>query len=110
MSLQTALNRVAPDVTSKFVGGTMAASMATWNGSWPLIFDEEVTNERTVRDWFITSLVVEESYSSTPTDVDRQRTVDVVVRTLEAGIAAEAAGRISAGQAAALEAAYLAAW
>jgi hypothetical protein len=110
MSLQTALNRVAFDVVGQFGAATMAAAMATWNAAWPLIFDEESIAERTVRDWFIPSLVVEESYPATPTADDLQNTIAVVVRTLEAAIAAETAGRITAAQALSLETLFLATW
>lgn len=110
MSLQIALNQVTVDVSTQFSAGTMVAAMATWNAAWPLIFDEDSVLEGTVRDWFIPSLVVEESYPAVPTADDLQATIGTIVRTLEAAIAAETAGRITPAQALSLETLYLATW
>ena len=110
MSLQTALNTTAANVNGSFIIGNLVADMAIWNAGWPIIFNELDVNQRTVRDWFVQSQMIELNYASPPNESDLQKTVDVVIRILEAGIAAESSGRISAGQATALEAAYNAAW
>ena len=110
MSLQDALDGCIDEIADKFDVGTLLSSMQNWDTNWPVIFDEEVRDERTVRDWFVPSRTVELNISSPATFLDFQKVSVVVVQTLEAGIAAETAGRISGAQATSMETAYNTAW
>jgi len=110
MSLTSALNSVVSNTGAKFDAGTMKADLASWNAGWPLIFDELSRQQRTVRDWFVPSTVVEISIENPASPTNLQDTIDVLVRTLSAAIAAEATLRITAAQALAMETLYFSVW
>lgn len=110
MSLESVRTASSQDVATKFAAGDLLSSMQAWNNVWPTGLEADSVNSRTVRNWLVQSKTVELQIVGAGTSQDIERVVDVLVRILSAAIAAESAGRISAAQAADIEAAYNAAW
>lgn len=77
-----------------------------FNAQWAPGFDTSNVNDRTVRNWIVSSKIVEANTPTQGNAQQRQSVVDVVVRILFAANAAFSANRITAAQ----RDAVLAAW
>lgn len=80
--------------------------ISTFNAAWAPSFDPNNANDRTVRNWIVSSKVVEDNTPTQGNAQQRQAVVDVTVRILFATNAAFSAGRITTAQ----RDAVLAAW
>lgn len=110
MSLQNSLNNCVNDIIIKFNNGLLKATMESWNASWPSIFNEGIPEQRTVRNWYVPSTVVELSIATPATNSNLQDVISIITKTLEAAIAAENAARITPAQATNLENTYNSIW
>lgn len=72
--------------------------ITTFNTLWSPHFDPNQLNDRTVRNWLVSSKVVEANTPAQGNAQQRQAVVDVIVRVLYAANAAFSAGRITAAQ------------
>jgi hypothetical protein len=115
MSLQTILDNCVRRINLVFIlsPALFKTITASWNQSWPTIFDEERVSERTVRNWLVPSIVAQNNIPNAPSPpnvVNLQGVVNVIVRTIEAAIAAQNAGRITLAQANDLENVFDSTW
>lgn len=109
-TLQEAIDEVAVNVTNN-------ASNANFD-TWLEIFGDNVIptlkrdtlNQRTVSNWLMPSLALQESLSNPVVQTDISEVINNVFRILSAVQAAEAANRITPAQAAMVLAQYNLAW
>lgn len=111
-------------ITNTQVGGAntivsaLQVAFTAWNDlatGWPASFNRLNTNDRTIRNWFVQSRIVE---TRTPAGglgafagaQERQDVVDIVCRVCWAAVGARSDGRITIAQRDAVLAAWNASW
>jgi hypothetical protein len=113
-SISQAIAYTSGNATRANVAAALLTTSEAWNLAWGAIFNPTTatTAERTVRNWKVESWLVQGQTPATGTIQQVQNVINIVCRVLYATQAALAAtpARITAGQEAAVLAAYNASW
>ncbi|MDX1421489.1 MAG: hypothetical protein R3322_00025 [Kiloniellales bacterium] len=93
---------------SGLLANTLLTTLSAWNSQWTSVLAGDTPDEQTVQNWEVLSRRLQgelffETGGSTQTDgAQVQRVIEIVARTCYAAQGAEAAGRISGADAAAI--------